>query len=81
VAATLPPQSWENAYWLAVARAAAGLNPHAAIRRAIALDPLEHGLRNAEERLSSGNRRAWELAAPRLRREALTSGKFAITNL
>jgi hypothetical protein len=80
-AATLTPQSWEDAYWLAVARAAAGLDPHAAIRRAITLDPLEHGLRNAEEQLSSGNRRAWELAAPRLRREALTSGKFAITNL
>jgi hypothetical protein len=80
-AATLTPQSWEDAYWLAVARAAAGLDPRAAIRRAITLDPLEHGLRNAEEQLSSGNRRAWELAAPRLRREALTSGKFAITNL
>ncbi|HVA20403.1 MAG TPA: O-antigen ligase family protein [Solirubrobacteraceae bacterium] len=80
-AATLTPQSWENAYWLAVARAAAGLDPHAAIRRAIALDPLEHGLRNAEEQLSPADRRTWELAAPRLRREALTSGKFAITNL
>jgi len=80
-AVTLAPQSWEDAYWLAVARAAAGLDPHAAIRRAIALDPLEHGLRNAARRLSSNDRRAWELAAPRLRREALTSGKFAITNL
>jgi hypothetical protein len=80
-AATLAPQSWEDAYWLAVARAAAGLDPHAAIRRAIALNPLEHGLRNAAQQLSPPDHRAWELAAPRLRREALTSGKFAITNL
>jgi hypothetical protein len=80
-ATTLQPQSWEDAFWLADARAAAGLDPHAAIRRAITLNPLEHGLRNAEQRLSSNDRRVWELAAPRLRREALTSGKFAITNL
>ena len=80
-AATLEPQSWEDAFWLADARAAAGLDPHAAIDRAIALNPLEHGLRNAARRLSSNDRGAWELAAPRLRREALISGKFAITNL
>jgi len=80
-AAALQPQSWEDAYWLAVARAAAGLDPHAAISRAIALNPLEHGLRNAAARLRGNDQREWELAAPRLRREALTSGKFAITNL
>jgi hypothetical protein len=80
-AATLEPQSWEGAYWLAVARAAAGLDPHAAIDRAIALNPLEPGLRNAAQKLSSGDRRAWELAAPRLRSEALSSGEFSITNL
>ncbi len=80
-AAKLEPRSWENAFWLAVARAAAGENPHAAIDRAIALNPLEHGLRNAALRLRSDNARAWEQAAPRLRREALSSGKFALTNL
>jgi O-antigen ligase len=80
-AAKLEPQSWESAFWLAVARAAAGEDPHAAIDRAIALNPLEHGLRNAALRLSSGSPRAWELAAPRLRREALSSGRFALTNL
>ena len=51
-AASLEPQSWEDAFWLADARAAAGLDPHAAIARAIALNPLEHGLRNAARRLS-----------------------------
>ena len=80
-AATLEPQSWEDAFWLADARAAAGLDPHAAIARAIALNPLEHGLRSAAEELSGDEREAWELVAPRLRTEALDSGKFSITNL
>jgi hypothetical protein len=79
--AALEPQSWEGAFWLAVARAGAGLDPHAAIARAIALNPLEPGLRNAARQLSSDDRRAWELAAPRLREEALSSGEFSITNL
>jgi O-Antigen ligase len=80
-AASLEPESWEQHYWLAVARAAAGVNPHAAIRRALELNPLEHGLRNAARKLRSNDPRVWERAAPRLRREALTSGRFAITNL
>jgi hypothetical protein len=80
-AASLEPESWEQQYWLAVARAAAGLDPHAAIRRAIALNPRENGLRNAARRLASHDPRQWEQAAPRLRIEALTSGKFSLTNL
>jgi O-antigen ligase len=80
-AASLEPQSWEEWFWLAVARAGAGVNPHAAIRRAIALNPLEGGLRHAARVLSSSDPRAWERAAPRLRIEALTSGKFSITSL
>ncbi|HXC23259.1 MAG TPA: O-antigen ligase family protein [Solirubrobacteraceae bacterium] len=80
-AANLEPQSWEQQYWLAVAQAAAGLDPHAAIDRAIALNPREAGLRNARRKLRGADPRVWERAAPRLRSEALTSGKFAITNL
>ncbi len=80
-AAKLEPQSWEDQFWLAAARAAAGVDPHAAIRRAVALDPLEPGLRNALRRLSSSSPREWERAARRLRSEALTSGRFAITSL
>ena len=80
-AATLERQSWENEFWLAVARAAAGVDPHAAIGRAIALNPLESGLRGAARQLRSNSPRQWELAAPRLRLEALASGKFAITSL
>jgi O-antigen ligase len=80
-AQSLEPQSWEEQYWLTVARAAAGLDPHATIDRAIALNPREAGLRNARRKLLSDDPRVWELAAPRLRIEALTSGKFQITNL
>jgi O-Antigen ligase len=80
-AVSLEPESWEEHYWLAVARAAAGIDPRSAIRRALALDPRERGLKNAEQRLRSSSPRQWERAAPRLRREALTSGKFSITNL
>lgn len=77
----LEPQSWEQWFWLAVAQAGAGVNPHRAINHAIALNPLEGGLRNAAEVLRGHDPRTWERAAPRLRFEALTSGKFAITNL
>jgi O-antigen ligase len=80
-AAALEPESWEDQYWLAVARAAAGIDPHTAIRRALELNPREAGLKNALRKLRSDSPRAWEAVAPRLRREALTSGKFAITNL
>jgi O-antigen ligase len=80
-AVSLEPESWEEQYWLVVARAAAGMDPHAAIRRALEFNPLEPGLRNAARKLRSSNPRAWEQAAPRLRREALISGKFSITNL
>jgi hypothetical protein len=80
-AAALEPGSWEAQFWLAVARAAAGIDPHAAIHRAIELNPREEGLRNAARKLRSSDPRAWELAAPRLRREALTSGRLSVTNL
>lgn len=80
-AAALEPQNWEDQYWLAVARAGAGVDPHAAIARAIALNPLEGGLRRAAERLRSDDPRSWERVAPRLRVEALDSGKFQITSL
>ncbi len=80
-AVSLEPQSWEQWFWLAVARAGAGMDPHAAIARAIALNPLERGLRHAARVLAGHDPRTWERAAPRLRTEALTSGKFTITNL
>jgi hypothetical protein len=75
------PQSWEDWYWLAVARAAAGQDPHTAARKALQLNPLEGLLKNAVRRLDRGGPRQWEALAPRLRREALSSGKFSITSL
>jgi hypothetical protein len=80
-ASSLEPQSWEDQFWLAVARAGAGADPHAAIARAIALNPREAGLRAAALRLASHDPRRWERAAPRLRSEALDSGKFQVTLL
>ncbi|HWX86755.1 MAG TPA: O-antigen ligase family protein [Solirubrobacteraceae bacterium] len=80
-AVDLEPQSWEEWFWLAVARAGAGVSPHGAIHRAILLNPLEGGLEHAALVLSSKDPRAWERAARRLRIEALASGKFSITNL
>jgi len=80
-AVSLEPQSWEEWFWLAVAQAGAGEDPRGAIRRAIVLNPRENGLRHAARVLRSSNPRAWERAAPRLRSEALASGKFSVTNL
>jgi O-antigen ligase len=80
-AVSLEPQSWEEWFWLAVAQAGAGADPHGAIRRAIVLNPRENGLKNAARVLRSSDPRAWERAAPRLRNEALASGKFSIANL
>jgi hypothetical protein len=86
-AAEYEPQSWEDAYLLAIARAGAGQNPLAAARRAIALNPQEPMLRNAYARLravgprGTGGPRRWEALAVPLRREALRSGKLSIMNL
>lgn len=80
-AVALEPQSWENEYWLAVARAGAGLDPHAAIEAAIALNPLEGALREAAGLLRTDDPRSWERVAPWLRARALASGKFEITSL
>jgi hypothetical protein len=74
-------QSWENWYWLAVARAAAGQDPRPAARRARALNPLEPLLLQALKRFNAGGPRQWEAIAPALRRQALRSGKFSIANL
>ncbi len=80
-AAEYEPQSWEDAYWLAIAQAAAGESPRAAARRALELNPLEPMLRSAYLRLRAGGPRQWEALAPILRRQALRSGKVSIMNL
>jgi hypothetical protein len=80
-AAALEPHSWEAQFWLADARAGAGLDPRRPIARAIALNPLEPGLRGAARLLGSSSPRVWERAAAVLRSEALSSPKFAIRSL
>jgi hypothetical protein len=80
-AASYEPGSWENEYWLAVALAASGENPHAAISRAIELNPREYLLKEAAKALSSQNPRVWEAASRGLWITALRSAKFSITNL
>ena len=80
-AATLEPDSWEEQYWLAVARAGAGIDPGPAIHRALMLNPLEPGLKSTVVLLGSSSPRQWEQIAPRLRSQALSSGHFSITNL
>jgi hypothetical protein len=80
-AAQYEPQSWEDAYWLAIAQAAAGEDPRAAAREAVRLNRLEPMLRSAYRRLRAGGPRQWEALAPVLRRQALRSGKVSIMNL
>ncbi len=80
-AASLEPENWEEQYWLAVARAAAGIDPGPSIRRALMLNPLEPGLKGTAQLLDSSGPRVWEQTAPLLRSQALSSGHFSITNL
>ena len=80
-ATSLEPQSWEAHFLLADAQAAAGADPHAAIDRALALDPADEGLLDAVRRLRGHDARRWEAIAPALLGEALNSGVFTITNL
>jgi O-Antigen ligase len=75
------PDSWEDEYWLAVARAGAGTDPLPALRRAIELNPREPLLRNAARELRAGDPERWESLAPALRETALRSGKFTIASL
>ena len=80
-AAAVEPASWEGPYWLALARAAAGIDPRGAIDRALLLNPLSQLPRTAAARLRTSNPRGWEQAAAGLRREALDSGQLSIDYL
>jgi len=72
------PASWEYTYLLALARASAGLDPHATLLRAGRLNPRERMIEDAVVELSSDNPESWEAAAPLLLDSALASGKFSI---
>jgi O-Antigen ligase len=77
-AVSYEPASWEYTYLLALARAAAGMNPHATLLRAARLNPRESMIEDAVFELASDNPESWEAAAPLLLNHALASGKFSI---
>ncbi len=75
-AASLEPQSWEQLFWLAVAQAGAGVDPHSGNPTARSRSTRSSAASGTRLRLAELNDpRAWERAAPRLRVEALTSGQ------
>ena len=78
-AATLEPESWEEQYWLAVARAAAGVDPACGDPTGARAQPARGGAQKRRPQAELGQPARVGTAAPRLRLEALTSGKFAIT--
>ena len=75
------PRSWENHYWLALAQAAAGQDPHAAMLRARALNPLEPLIAEALQSLAGDQPSRWEAAAAGLREKAFASGRFTVSHL
>jgi hypothetical protein len=58
-AITRDPDSWSLHYGSALTRAAIGQDPRPAARRALALAPREFLAIRADERLATGDRRAW----------------------
>ena len=80
-AQSLEPASWEGSYWLALARAAAGLDPRSAIERALTLNPLSSLIKHASLALDAPDPHRWEAVAPLLRSEALASGQLSIDYL
>jgi len=80
-ARVLETDSWEGDYWLALARAADGVDPRSAIARALSLNPLAPLVKHAAVALHTPDPHSWEAAAPLLRREALASGQISIDHL
>jgi hypothetical protein len=62
------PGNWQYRYSLAVAQAAAGVDPRPAAREALRLDPLEPATRDLVRRFSSADSRAWRNQAATLLR-------------
>jgi hypothetical protein len=77
-AVSYEPQGWEYTYLLALARASAGMDPHATLLRAGRLNPSERLIEEAIYELSSEDPESWEAAAPALLGSALASGKLSI---
>lgn len=72
------PGSWESYYALAIARAAAGIDPRAAAERALRMNPLEPLTRQAVKALGSSRPAEWVKRAPTVRAAALASNDLSI---
>jgi hypothetical protein len=78
-AVRVDPGSWETYYALAIAQAAAGVDPMAAARRALHMDPLDLLTRQAVRELASAaGPREWAHRARVLRAAALKSNQLSI---
>ena len=72
------PGSWETYYALALAQAAAGIDPHSAADRALRMDPYEPLTRQAAKQLRTSSPSAWVSRAILLRAAALKSKDLSI---
>jgi hypothetical protein len=72
------PGSWETYYALALAQAAAGIDPRSAAERALRMDPDEPLTRQAAKQLRTSSPSAWVSRAIPLRAAALKSKDLSI---
>jgi O-antigen ligase len=72
------PGSWETYYALAIAQAAAGLDPRANVARALRMNPLEPLTREAARELRGSSPSEWVRRAPVVRAAALKSNDLSI---
>jgi O-antigen ligase len=72
-AVRLDPGSWETYYTLAIAQAAAGVDPRSAAERALRMNPLERLTRQEARELQSASPAQWTSRARALRAAALAS--------
>ena len=72
------PGSWETYYALAIAQAAAGIDPRPAAERALRMNPLEPLTRQAVKELGGSSPAEWVKRAPAVRAAALASNDLSI---
>jgi hypothetical protein len=72
------PGSWESYYALAIAQAAAGVDPRAAAARALEMNPLEPLTRQAARELRGSKPSGWARQAMIVRTAALASNDLSI---
>jgi O-Antigen ligase len=72
------PGSWETYYTLAIAQAAAGVDPRPAAQRALRMNPLDPLTRQAVKALGGSSPAEWVKRAPAVRAAALASTDLSI---